>query len=39
MPFESIDIPAIDGIIGADVLKKGFAVIDYEKRYLFLKHK
>ncbi len=37
--FESIDIPAIDGIIGADVLKKGFAVIDYEKRYLFLKHK
>ena len=29
--FESIDAPAVDGIIGADILKKGFAVIDYEK--------
>ena len=36
--FESIDTPAVDGIIGADILKKGFAVIDYEKRYLYLKH-
>jgi hypothetical protein len=36
--FESIDAPAVDGIIGADILKKGFAVIDYEKRYLYLKH-
>ncbi len=27
----------VDGIIGADVLKKGKAVIDYEKKYLFLK--
>ena len=36
--FESIDTPAVDGIIGADILKKGFAVIDYEKRYLYLKN-
>lgn len=27
----------VDGIIGADVLKKGKAVIDYEKRLLYLK--
>ena len=36
--FESIDSPAVDGIIGADILKKGLAVIDYEKRYLYLKN-
>ena len=27
----------VDGIIGADVLKKGKAIIDYEKKYLYLK--
>ncbi|WP_420321522.1 aspartyl protease family protein [Flagellimonas sp.] len=27
----------VDGIIGADLLKKGKAVIDYEKRFLFLR--
>ena len=27
----------VDGIIGADVLKKGNAIIDYEKKYLYLK--
>lgn len=27
----------VDGIIGADILKKGSAVIDYEKKYLYLK--
>lgn len=27
----------IDGIIGADILKKGKAIIDYEKKYLYLK--
>lgn len=27
----------VDGIIGADVLKKGKAVIDYGKKYLYLK--
>jgi len=27
----------VDGIIGADILKKGKAIIDYEKKYLFLK--
>ncbi|MCW5517263.1 retropepsin-like aspartic protease [Muriicola sp. Z0-33] len=29
----------VDGIIGADILKKGKAVIDYEKRSLYLKVK
>jgi predicted aspartyl protease len=28
---------SVDGIIGADILKKGKAVIDYEKKYLYLK--
>ncbi|MEC7262760.1 MAG: acid protease, partial [Bacteroidota bacterium] len=27
----------VDGIIGADVLKKGKAVIDYNKKCLYLK--
>ncbi|OBX23714.1 MULTISPECIES: retropepsin-like aspartic protease [Bizionia] len=27
----------VDGIIGADILKKGKGVIDYEKKYLYLK--
>lgn len=27
----------VDGIIGADILKKGKAVIDYGKKYLYLK--
>ena len=27
----------VDGIIGADVLKKGKAVIDYQKKYLYTK--
>lgn len=27
----------VDGIIGADVLKKGKAIIDYNKKYLYLK--
>jgi len=27
----------VDGIIGADILKKGKAIIDYEKRELYLK--
>lgn len=29
----------IEGIIGADILKKGKAIIDYEKKYLYLKKK
>ena len=28
----------VDGIIGADVLKKGKAVIDYAKKYLYLRN-
>ena len=27
----------VDGIIGADILKKGKGIIDYDKRYLYLK--
>jgi len=27
----------VDGIIGADILKKGHAIIDYQKKYLYLK--
>ena len=29
----------VDGIIGADILKKGKAIIDYERKYLYLKLK
>lgn len=29
----------VDGIIGADVLKKAKAIIDYSQKYLYLKHK
>ena len=29
----------VDGIIGADILKKGKAIIDYDKKYLYLKLK
>lgn len=31
------DSKPVDGIIGADILKKGKAVIDYQKKYLYLK--
>ena len=31
------DSKPVDGIIGADILKKGKAVIDYDKKYLYLK--
>lgn len=33
----SHDAQPVDGIIGADILKKGKAVIDYDKKYLYLK--
>ena len=35
--FAAADLVAVDGIIGADVLKKGKAIIDYNKNYLYLK--
>lgn len=35
--LSSLDIEPINGIIGTDVLKKGKAIIDYEKKYLYLK--
>lgn len=31
------DAKPVDGIIGADILKKAKAVIDYEKKYVYLK--
>ena len=31
------EAPEVDGILGADVLRLGRAVIDYEKNRLFLK--
>ena len=31
------NIEPVDGLIGADILKKGDAVIDYKKKYLYLK--
>jgi hypothetical protein len=32
----SHDSNPVDGIIGADILKKGKAIIDYQKKYLYL---
>ena len=33
------NVTPVDGIIGADILNKGKAVIDYDKKYLFLKNR
>ena len=33
------NVMPVDGIIGADILKKAKAVIDYDKRRLYLKHR
>ncbi len=33
----SLDVEPVDGIIGTDVLRKAKAIIDYEKKYLYLK--
>ena len=35
--FESIESLPVHGIIGADLLKAGNAIIDYEKKQLYLK--
>lgn len=35
--LENHNSKPVDGIIGADILKKGKAVIDYQKKYLYLK--
>ena len=37
MALTSHNSKPVHGIIGADVLKKGKAIIDYEKKYLYLK--
>ncbi|WP_460220102.1 retropepsin-like aspartic protease [Psychroserpens sp. MEBiC05023] len=31
------NVEPVDGIIGADILKKSKAIIDYDKKYLYLK--
>ena len=36
--FASIKAQAVDGIIGTDILKTGNGILDYEKRYLYLKY-
>jgi hypothetical protein len=33
----SLDVEPVQGIVGTDILKKGKAIIDYEKKYLYLK--
>lgn len=35
--FNNAGLKKVDGIIGADILKKGNAVIDYGKNYIYLK--
>lgn len=35
--LSSYNAKAVDGIIGADVLRRSKGVIDYEKKYLYLK--
>ena len=35
--FESIDASRIDGIVGADILEKGNAIIDYKNKCVYLK--
>ncbi|MBT8258732.1 MAG: retroviral-like aspartic protease family protein [Bacteroidia bacterium] len=35
--LNNFDIDPIDGIIGTDILKKGKAIIDYNKKHLYLK--
>ena len=37
--LEAHTVLAVDGIIGADVLKQGKAIIDYDKKVLYLKNK
>ncbi len=37
MALSSHNAQTVNGIIGADILKKGKGVIDYEKKYLYLK--
>ena len=35
--LNNYDISPVDGIIGTDILKKGKAVIDYNKKHLYLR--
>lgn len=35
--LESQNTKPVDGIIGADILQRGNAIIDYQKKYLYLK--
>ncbi len=35
--LSGLDVEPINGIVGTDILKKGKAIIDYNKKYLYLK--
>jgi len=35
--LQSLNVAPVNGIIGTDILKKAKAIIDYEKKYLYLK--
>lgn len=35
--LQSLNVPAVNGIIGTDILKKARAIIDYDNKYLYLK--
>ncbi len=37
--LEAHNVPKVDGIIGADVLKQTRAIIDYDAKYVYLKMK
>ena len=37
LALKNHDCEIVDGIIGADILKSGKAVIDYKKKHLYLK--
>ena len=35
--FKLANLDEVDGVIGADLLKRGNAIIDYQKNYIYLK--
>ena len=35
--FKLANLDKVDGVIGADLLKRGNAIIDYQKNYIYLK--
>ena len=35
--LQSYNVPPVDGIVGSDLLKKGKAILDYNRKYVYLK--